>query len=153
MVLYMVGYTFMSIGDAAGYLGVSIQTLRRWDAAGKLKSARHPASKYRYYQMADLKRIRDTLSAKPEDTVNVGRLFQEVLAHIEGNDLVREPQQDAHRTTKAHFAKSNEPAILQIPVGCGKTGVMATIPFGVAAGRVLVITPNLTILKGVAAAL
>ena len=30
---------------------------------------------------------------------------------------------------------------------------MATLPFGVAAGRVLVITPNLTILKGVASAL
>ena len=30
---------------------------------------------------------------------------------------------------------------------------MATLPFGIAKGRVLIITPNLTILKGVAAAL
>ncbi len=56
-------------------------------------------------------------------------------------------------TTRQHFAKSNDAAILQIPVGCGKTGIMATLPFGVSSGRVLVYYPNLTILKGVASAL
>ena len=30
---------------------------------------------------------------------------------------------------------------MQIPVGCGKTGIMATLPFGIAQGRTLVITP------------
>lgn len=45
---------FLTISDAAAYLGVSPQTLRRWDAAGKLKAVRRPASEYRYYRRADL---------------------------------------------------------------------------------------------------
>ena len=143
----------LSVGDAANYLGVSIQTLRRWDSSGKLKSTRHPASKYRYYLLADLEPFRTKLFAAPENNPDIGRLFQSAPFNIEGNDNLREPQQEAHRNTRHHFATSSDAAILQIPVGCGKTGVMATLPFGVASGRVLVITPNLTILKGVAAAL
>jgi DNA repair protein RadD len=145
--------TTLSVGDAADFLGVSVQTLRRWDSSGKLKSARHPASKYRYYALADLEPFRTQLFALPEHNAEIGRLFQAAPVNIEGNENLREPQQEAHRHTRLHFAKSNDAAILQIPVGCGKTGIIATLPFGVASGRVLVITPNLTILKGVAAAL
>src|SRR5260370_17472226 len=47
----------------------------------------------------------------------------------------------AHR----HFQRSNEHAIVQLPVGCGKTGTMAILPFGLAHGRTLVVTPNLEI--------
>jgi DNA repair protein RadD len=144
---------FLSVGDAADYLGVSIQTLRRWDASGKLKSTRHPASKYRYYRLADLEPFRTTIAVTPQDDMAIGRLFETAPANIEANDLLREPQKEAHRHTRRHFASSSDPAILQIPVGGGKTGIMATLPFGIASGRVLIITPNLTILKGVAAAL
>jgi excisionase family DNA binding protein len=143
----------LSVGDAADYLGVSIQTLRRWDRSGKLKSTRHPASHYRYYRLSDLEPFRTTLLPTPEDSADIGRLFETALVNIEANDLLREPQKEAHRQTRLHFAKSSDPAILQIPVGGGKTGIMATLPFGIASGRTLIITPNLTILKGVAAAL
>jgi superfamily II DNA or RNA helicase len=149
----MVDDTLLSVGDAADYLGVSVQTLRRWDGSGKLKSFRRPASKYRYYRLVDLEPFRTALLAAPEDSKNIGQLFQTVPANIEANDLLREPQKEAHRHARRHFAESSDPAILQIPVGGGKTGVMATLPFGIAKGRVLIITPNLTILKGVAAAL
>ncbi|HWZ42880.1 MAG TPA: DEAD/DEAH box helicase family protein [Candidatus Saccharimonadales bacterium] len=143
----------MTVGDAAEYLGVSTQTLRRWDSSGKLTSFRRPASKYRYYRLADLEPFRTTLLAAPPDSENIGELFQTAHADIEANDLLREPQREAHRHAREHFVTRTEPAILQIPVGAGKTGVMATLPFGIAKGRVLIITPNLTILKGVAAAL
>jgi DNA repair protein RadD len=143
----------LAVGEAANYLGISIQTLRRWDSAGKLKSTRHPASKYRYYRLIDLEPFRTTLAAVPQDDVEIGRLFETAPANIETNDLLREPQKEAHRHTRRHFASSSDPAILQIPVGGGKTGIMATLPFGIASGRVLIITPNLTILKGVSAAL
>ena len=73
-----------------------------------------------------------------------------LTADIEANPKIREPQQGAHRAVRTDFETSNEPVILQIPVGCGKTGIMATLPFGIAKGRVLVITPNLTIRNGVA---
>ena len=37
------------------------------------------------------------------------------------------------------------PRILQLPVGCGKSGLIALLPFGLAHGCVLVISPNITI--------
>jgi DNA repair protein RadD len=143
----------LSVGDAAEYLGISVQTLRRWDSSGKLKSIRHPGSGYRYYRLADLEPFRATLLVAPVDDASIGQLFQTAAANIEANDLLREPQREAHRATRQHFESHTDPVILQIPVGGGKTGVMATLPFGIARGRILIITPNLTILKGVSEAL
>jgi excisionase family DNA binding protein len=151
MVDRSLGVEFLRIGEAAGYVGVSTQTLRRWDAEGRLEAVRQPGNSYRYYRRADLEPFRlDYLQA---EQANPGLLFQTAAANIEANDLLREPQREAHRHVREHFATSDTPAILQIPVGCGKTGIMATLPFGISAGRVLVITPNLTIRKGVANAL
>lgn len=144
---------FLQIGEAAEYVGVSTQTLRRWDSDGQLTAVRRPGSKYRFYRRADLEPFRLTYLRALETPINPGRLFQTLNANIEANQLLREPQRDAHRAVREHFASSTAPAILQIPVGCGKTGIMATLPFGIAAGRVLIITPNLTIRKGVANAL
>jgi DNA repair protein RadD len=142
---------FLRIGDAAEYVGVSPQTLRRWDTEGRLTAVRQPGNKYRYYARADLEPFR--LEYQRAEVTDPGHLFETAAANIEANDLLREPQREAHRHVREHFAASQTPAIVQIPVGCGKTGIMATLPFGIAAGRVLVITPNLTIRKGVADAL
>ncbi|HEV8434948.1 MAG TPA: MerR family DNA-binding transcriptional regulator [Thermoanaerobaculia bacterium] len=49
----------MTIKAAADALGVSEQTLRRWDRAGKLRPTRHPLNGYRLYRrevINDLKR-------------------------------------------------------------------------------------------------
>lgn len=40
----------LTIKAAAGVLGVSEQTLRRWDRAGKLRPTRHPINGYRLYR-------------------------------------------------------------------------------------------------------
>ncbi|HEY4515603.1 MAG TPA: helix-turn-helix domain-containing protein [Candidatus Paceibacterota bacterium] len=48
---------FIKIKDAAKVLGVSIPTLRNWDAAGKFKAHRHPMNNYRVYKVEDLYRI------------------------------------------------------------------------------------------------
>jgi len=114
---------------------------------------RHPGNSYRYYRRADLEPFRLEYQRAAVATANPGELFQTTNANIEANELLREPQRDAHRAIREHFASEEAPAILQIPVGCGKTGIMATLPFGIASGRVLLITPNLTIRKGVARAL
>ncbi len=45
---------FMTVGEAAAYLCVSKDSLRRWDQAGKLKARRHPINGYRLYQKSDL---------------------------------------------------------------------------------------------------
>jgi len=40
---------FYSISDTAKKIGVSTQTLRRWDKSGKFSSKRHPINNYRVY--------------------------------------------------------------------------------------------------------
>ena len=72
-------------------------------------------------------------------------LFQRFTANIEQNRFLREPQREAYTAIRTHFKIHNESAIVQIPVGCGKTGLMAVLPFGVANGRVLIVAPNVTI--------
>ncbi len=144
---------FLSLAQAAEYVGVSRDTLRRWDAADKLKSVRRPGSGYRFYRRSDLEPYRLQYRRAELSAVQEDHLFQTMTADIEANAKVREPQQGAHRAVRSHFATSSEPVVLQIPVGCGKTGVIATLPFGIACGRTLVITPNLTIRSGVAEAL
>lgn len=87
------------------------------------------------------------------DGMPIEEFFLNTVSNIEANEQLREPQREAHRSLREHFSESGEHALLQLPVGCGKTGVIATAPFGIAAGRVLVIAPNTTIRNGVAEAL
>lgn len=156
--LYSVGMAdvlpeYLQVSEAAEYIGVSPQTLRRWDRDGRLSAVRRPGSKYRYYKVSDLEPFRLEYRRAEEAAESGGDIFISANANIEANELLREPQREAHRQVREHFTVSNDPAILQIPMGCGKTGIMATLPFGVVRGRVLVITPNLTIRKGVTDAL
>jgi len=44
----------LKISEAATYLGVSIDTLRRWEEKGKLKSLRANQGDHRYYNLAQL---------------------------------------------------------------------------------------------------
>ncbi|NGP87072.1 DNA methyltransferase [Fodinibius halophilus] len=41
---------YLKIGEAAEKLGVSTETLRRWDKSGKFPSERHPINNYRVYK-------------------------------------------------------------------------------------------------------
>lgn len=78
---------------------------------------------------------------------SIERFFSESSAFIDGNWRLRTPQIEGHKAAVEHFSGecAGEPAIEQIPVGCGKSGLIAIMPFGIARGRVLVIAPNLTI--------
>ncbi|MFZ5424910.1 MAG: DEAD/DEAH box helicase family protein [Patescibacteria group bacterium] len=73
--------------------------------------------------------------------------FKSTHAYIEDNYSLREPQMEAYVAVRDYFDSGNEvtPAIVQLPVGCGKSGTAAIVPFGVSSGRVLVLSPNLTI--------
>jgi len=144
---------FLQVTEAAEYIGVSAQTLRRWDRSGRLSPVRRAESGYRYYRRSDLEPFRLEYRRAADAALEGGEIFTTSNANIEANEQLREPQREAHRAVREHFATSDDAAILVIPVGCGKTGIMATLPFGIAQGRVLVITPNLTIRKGVTDAL
>ena len=45
---------YLRIAEAAEYLGVSPNTLRNWENAGKLVAYRHPLNKYRLFKKAEL---------------------------------------------------------------------------------------------------
>lgn len=74
--------------------------------------------------------------------------FLNLESNIEANDALRDPQRDGYLRTYEFFRAGKNKAILQIPVGCGKTGLAALLPLGLAEGRVIVIAPNLTIKNG-----
>lgn len=48
----------MTIAQAAELLGVSLVTMRRWDASGKFRARRHPLNSYRMYLKHDVLRLR-----------------------------------------------------------------------------------------------
>ena len=81
------------------------------------------------------------------------RYFQETDARIVGNDQLRTPQEEGYLALRDYFETNRAtrlPAIVVLPTGCGKSGLIACAPFGIAAGRVLVVAPNLTIKDGLA---
>lgn len=54
----------------------------------------------------------------------------------------REAQLAAVQAVSAHFFNSNQPAIVTMPTGAGKTTVLMTIAFTLRAERVLILTPS-----------
>lgn len=82
------------------------------------------------------------MKLSPQD---VGKFFASTRVFVTNNPWLREPQEKGHAAAVAHFAAGGGRALEQIPVGCGKSGLITLLPFGVASGRVLVIAPNLTI--------
>jgi DNA (cytosine-5)-methyltransferase 1 len=52
---------YLTVTQAAELLGVTVMTLHRWDAAGKLKAMRHPINNYRLYKKDDLEGLLKTV--------------------------------------------------------------------------------------------
>ncbi len=73
--------------------------------------------------------------------------FLTSIPKIEDNYELREPQKLAYGGVKDHFIRKGKTthAIVVLPTGVGKTGLMGILPYGVSAGRVLIITPQLVI--------
>lgn len=74
--------------------------------------------------------------------------FIDLEFNIDSNEELRDPQREGYLRTYEFFRAGKNKAILQIPVGCGKTGLASLLPLGLSEGRVLVIAPNLTIKEG-----
>jgi DNA repair protein RadD len=144
---------YLTVAEAAHYVGVSPATLRRWDASGTLRAVRRPGSNYRYYRTAELEPFRLEYGLAGTGRDAVAGFFADADAKIIGNLQLREPQREAFEAASRHFEVHREPAIIQLPVGCGKTGVAAILPFGLSGGRVLVVAPNTTIRQGLYAEL
>lgn len=58
---------WIPIGKAAQYMGISRDTLRRWEKAGKLKAVRSPSNR-RYYTKKQLDQIMNKTKEEAEYT-------------------------------------------------------------------------------------
>jgi len=91
---------------------------------------------------------KDQLDAWIRSNAPVEAFFTGLNFNIDGNQALREPQREGYLRVFDFFRAGKNKAIVQIPVGCGKSGLAAILPLGVAKGRVLVIAPNITIKDG-----
>ncbi len=73
---------YLTVSEAAGFLGVSPWTLRNWDKTGKLKSRRHPINGYRIYRPEDLAALLGTEHSlgKSKRTLTPGLDWSETAA-------------------------------------------------------------------------
>lgn len=60
---------YLSISEAAEFIGVTPLTLRNWDKAGKLKAIRNPINGYRMYDKEELETF--LLQIQKTEVVNV----------------------------------------------------------------------------------
>src|SRR4051794_26981632 len=73
----------MSLGDAAKQLGVSIDTLRRWDRAGKLRTTRDERNRRRV-PVREVERLRSAPARHVTgDTVSARNRFPGVVRSVE----------------------------------------------------------------------
>lgn len=79
---------YVGIGEAANTLGVSITTLRRWEAAGKLASE-HTAGGHRCY---DIARLRPEAYRAAKDAERKTIAYARVSSHDQKEDLERQKQ-------------------------------------------------------------
>lgn len=70
--------------------------------------------------------------------------FTQAKPNIILNENLREPQLQAYKKCVKYFqdASVRKEAIINLPTGTGKTGLIAIAPFGISKKRVLVITPQ-----------
>ena len=45
---------YLTVSEAAAYLGVARNTMRNWATAGKIPVYRNPVNRYRLYKVSDL---------------------------------------------------------------------------------------------------
>ncbi len=55
--------SFLTVKQAARFLGVADNTLRNWDMAGAIPVHRNPRNNYRLFAMADLQRVQEEIEA------------------------------------------------------------------------------------------
>src|ERR1035438_6461740 len=130
---------WMTIEETARYLQIGKTALYDLAREGTLPSNK-VGSKWLF--------SKQDLDAWVRSNIPLEQFFMKTPAHIEENLQLREPQVEAYKELYKYFKSGGKTAIIQIPVGCGKSGIAAIAPFGIARGRVLIVVPSLTIKEG-----
>jgi DNA repair protein RadD len=121
---------------AADYLGMGKTKLYSLSQGGKI-----PVSKVGKKWLYEQRLLDEWVRANK----SLETYFMDTAANIESNMNLRDPQREAYLRAYDFFSAGGPKAVIQLPVGCGKSGLASILPFGIARGRVLIITPNLTI--------
>ena len=122
--------------ETANYLSISSSNLYSLAQQGRIPG--HRIGKMWRFNKSDL-------DAWIRANRPINEFFTSVEASIEPNELLRDPQREGHSAAQNFFENGGSKAIMQLPVGCGKSGLISILPFGISEGRILVIAPNLTI--------
>jgi DNA repair protein RadD len=130
---------WLSLEDTATYLGMGKTALYALVREGRIPSKK--VGKKWLFEKAEV-------NAWIRANQPLESFFLNLDFAVEDNNSLRDPQRDGYLRSYEFFRAGKNKAILQIPVGCGKTGLAALLPLGLAKGRVIVIAPNLTIKKG-----
>lgn len=69
--------------------------------------------------------------------------FIDTAVNIEGNNKLRTPQIEAYLKIRSFFTDGNKEALVVLPTGTGKSGLISIAPFGTCYGKVLIVTPGL----------
>jgi DNA repair protein RadD len=131
--------SWLSLEETADYLKMGKTALY-----GLARDGRLPARKIGKKWVFD----KTSVDAWVRGNQPIESFFLNLDFNIEANDALRDPQRDGYLRTYEFFRSGKNKAILQEPVGCGKTGLASLFPLGLAEGRVLIIAPNLTIRDG-----
>ncbi len=130
---------WLSLEEAAAYIGIGKTVLYTLAREGRI-----PANKLGKKWVFE----KNKLDLWVKGNQPIESFFTNLDFSIDSNASLRDPQREGYMRTFEFFGAGKNKAILQIPVGCGKTGLASILPFGIAEGRTLVIAPNLTIKNG-----
>ena len=130
---------WLSLEDAAAYLSMGKTALYALARDGRIP-ARKIGKKWTFEKLG--------LDTWVRANQPIESFFLSLDCKIEANEYLREPQRDGYLHAYDFFHAGKNKAILQLPVGCGKTGLAALLPLGLSEGRVIVIAPNITIKTG-----
>src|ERR1700689_4337860 len=114
--------TWISTDEAAQYLGLGMTKLYELTREGRI-----PAKRVGKKWVYDRQELADWLrGCRPLE-----EFFQAASTNIETNTDLRDPQRDAYLQAVKFFQEGGKKALIQLPVGCGKTGLAAILPFGI----------------------
>ncbi len=128
---------WLNVDEAARYLGISSSNLYSLAQRSRIPSTK--IGKVWRFSKTDLDMWLRASKPFPD-------FFLSTEVNVDDNLLLPDPQRESCKAAQSFFSKGGKRAIIQLPIGFGKSGLISLLPFGIARGRVLVIAPNLTIM-------
>jgi len=101
----------LSIGEASDYLGISIDTLRRWEKKDKVKPHRSPGG-HRYFKKEEL----DNLFGRKYERAKELKPRSKKKAEIKKDEPISKPEKPIKKAPDIRVISEREPRDVQIPV-------------------------------------